>query len=242
MKVEFHCAPHLIDAIPHPVRASKAIPEYYKNLKSTVSGEPDKGTLKRCVPFLEALSAGYIIPLWADVFIRSNGNELNVMFPPAFQQDKMLEAHQAEQVAGYPLSNLPYGNIPLKLMNPWIVKTPPGVSCIFTQPLNHLETRIKLFDGIVDTDNYYHNVNLPFVVMVGDGEYFIPKGTPIVQIIPIRREKLSSSVGEIDKKKNIGVLSKISTTMAFGYKNMIWHGRAQKKAGWLSSLLGKSPK
>lgn len=241
MKIEFLCEPHLMDAIPHPVPAAKAIPSYYKNIPPTVPGEPESNTAKRCVPFLDAMSAGFIIPLWVDMMVVAKDSELKIIFPDGFQQPTLLEKHSSRQIPDHPLSGLPFGNRPLKLISPWLVKTQPGVSCLFTSPLNHLDPRIKLFDGVVDTDRYYLNVNFPMIFTVGEGEYFFPKGTPIAQAIPFRRETAKLSVGVVDTAKKNSTIAMIKTTLAFGYKDNYWHkGKNTKKSkGWLRGLFEK---
>jgi hypothetical protein len=41
--------------------------------------------------------------------------------------------------------------------------------------------------GLVDTDTYRSPVNFPFFAIAPDGIYTLEQGTPIVQVIPIRR-------------------------------------------------------
>jgi hypothetical protein len=42
--------------------------------------------------------------------------------------------------------------------------------------------------GIVDTDTYHAHIHYPFFATAPDGLYTIEKGTPLVQVIPIRRD------------------------------------------------------
>lgn len=70
--ITFHAQDDVMDMFPHPVPAKKAIPEWYRKLKPTVKNFPvaSTGTSKRCVPMLDAFSHGYIIPLWADLYVQ----------------------------------------------------------------------------------------------------------------------------------------------------------------------------
>ena len=65
--IEFHAGGH--ERFPAPYPASRNIPDWYKKLLVEVStpDEPANRTIKRCAPFLDALSCGYIIPLTADI-------------------------------------------------------------------------------------------------------------------------------------------------------------------------------
>ena len=77
-------------------------------------------------------------------------------------------------------------------MSPWIIETPPEYSTLFLPPINRLEIPIIPLVGLVDTDTYFNNVNIPFIhtAMQPDEEkHIIPAGTPICQVIPFKREE-----------------------------------------------------
>lgn len=209
---------------PSPVPAYKKIPDYFKAIKPQYSDDPRDGTVKRCIPFLDALSEGFIIPLWADVRVVAKGGELAVEFPSSFPLQS-LESHGYEQIPNHPMASKLYGQMVLKFLNPWVIETEAGYSCLFTSPLNHMETRFKILDGIVDTDSYYNSVHFPFLWTGGDGEFFIKKGTPLVQVIPIKREKTSIEVCEVNEAKIMNTQAKIGTMMKDRYKTMFWSGR-----------------
>jgi hypothetical protein len=229
MKIKFSCDAHLLGVIPNPVSAIKAAPNYFKALKPQSSNHPSSGTVKRCVPFLDALSAGFVIPMWCDVYILARNGEMSIDFPLNFPQRETLGSHSSVQISKHPLSSKPYGNMPMKWINPWVIETEPGVSCIFTPPLNHMETRFKLFDGVVDTDTYYSNINFPFLWTGGDGEFFITKGTPLVQVIPFRRERHELEVSATDFDKRRLVDSTIGTKLRNAYRDELWHGKKSRE-------------
>ena len=222
-KIKFFTQKHLINAIPHPVKASRVLPEYFRNLKPQAEALPESGTAKRCVPFLEALSTGYIIPLWSDVYIKASNGSLQIDFPQNFPMESSLSPHGLQQIDSHPLSNTPYGHLPVKWHNPWGIQTPKGWSVLFTQPLNHLETRFKILDGVVDTDTYYNQVNFPFFWTGGDGEFLLAAGTPLVHVIPFKRETLSAEICEEDENKKLEVLAKLGTLLRNAYRKRFWH-------------------
>jgi len=233
MKINFFCDNHILNAIPHPVKAVKAAPEYYKNIKPQISNSPDSSTIKRCVPFLDAMSAGFVIPLWCDMFVTAKDGNININFPKNFAQAETLGSHSIEQLPNHPLVDRPYGKLLLKLINPWVIETSPGTSCLFTSPLNHMESRVKILDGVVDTDTYYNPVNFPFLWTGGDGEFFFEKGTPIVQVIPFKRETLNLQVGVVDTVRKSAASAKLGTHMKHSYRTEFWHaGKASTVRGW----------
>ena len=70
--VRFSASKELLGAIPPPVPAGKAMPDWFRKIKPTMDGsdKADNGTIKRCMPVLDAVSQGYIIPLWADLQVK----------------------------------------------------------------------------------------------------------------------------------------------------------------------------
>lgn len=224
MKIKFVCEKHLLGSIPNPVRSVRAAPHYYKSIKPQIDLNPQNSTVKRCVPFLDAISAGFIIPLWADMFVFAKDGNIEINFPNNFPQAETLGFHSSDQMPSHPMSKMPYGNILMKFINPWIIETDPGVSCLFTSPLNHMQKNFKILDGVVDTDTYYNNVNFPFVWTGGDGEFFFEKGTPLVQVIPFRREQQDIEVSVVDEDKKQKALSLLGTRMKNAYREEFWSG------------------
>ena len=76
--LSFSCEAHLRGVIEPPVTALKKAPHYFRAMKPQYDTHPKSGTIKRCVPFVEALSAGAIIPLWADLYVHVVGDEIAV--------------------------------------------------------------------------------------------------------------------------------------------------------------------
>ena len=102
------------------------------------------------------------------------------------------ETHPIQQIG----EKCPYAqknkNLPInKILNPWIIKTSPGYSCLFLPPLNNEDDRFSIIPGIVDTDTFESEVNFPFVC---NGDKYprlkttIEQGTPYVQVIPFKRD------------------------------------------------------
>lgn len=224
--ITFYIDENLKESFPEPIKSGKCIPDYYRKLVNQSSSNPQSGTAKRCVPFMEAITAGYIICLWADLFIVAKDGEIELTFPDNLPIDESLGHHGYHQLNDHPASDQAYGKQLMKFINPWIIETPPGVSCLFTTPMNHFETRFKIIDGIVDTDTYYNQVNFPFIWTGGDGEFFIKKGTPLVQVFPFVRYTFDKyQVKPINERKRNKTVSLLGTVLKHGYRNYFWHKR-----------------
>ncbi|MES2424516.1 MAG: DUF6065 family protein [Pseudomonadota bacterium] len=188
-KIEFLCAPEDKGVIAEPLLAKECIPEWFKRLapvdKAHVSTTDNGLTIKRCMPFLDALMAGWMIPLAATVRIEvaDNGNTVNA----GWDFDRtMVSNHNPYQVAGHPLQPRP----PCKFHNYWNIRTPPGWSCLFVPPLNQPNGVVEVVAGIVDTDEYHALINFPFFATAPDGLYTLEKGLPLVQVIPFQRAQM----------------------------------------------------
>jgi hypothetical protein len=209
----------------YPLPASKNIPDWYKNLESYVGGEkkPDgngasTATAKRCMPIFDAISGGYIISTYTDLFIsqkeHESGNtvpnfESSHFNPISFHSNLQLPDHP--YVSGY---NFGYP----KWMNAWSIKTPPGYSCLFISPL-HRETPIIILPGIVDTDKYTAPVHFPFVLRDPKMNGLIPAGTPIAQVVLFRREEWEMELGGIeDYKEQSATSTKLKSLFFDSYK------------------------
>ena len=80
--------------------------------------------------------------------------------------------------------------MPRKFINPWRIKVPAGYSVLLTQPFNRPDLPFTCFSGLVDCDRFETTINLPFLWTGPVGQHLLPAGTPIAQIIPIRRDAL----------------------------------------------------
>jgi hypothetical protein len=202
-EVQFRCLKDDVGVIPEPYPARKLMPDWFKNLAPKINNEQklDNSTIKRCMPFLDALNLGWIIPLAADVefSIDSTGNiKTKSHFPRT-----MVETHSHAQVAGHPM--LP--SQPWKWINHWAIKMPKGYSMLFVPPLNRYESRFECISGVVD-DTYMgvgalEYVNFPFFFKQPNYTGIIKAGTPLVQCIPFKRDGVVAS----SKKINISSLT-----------------------------------
>jgi len=192
--IRFLCNPDLEDKLVKPKPAGRFAPDWFREMSRTLGVPMADGlpglTVKACLPVTDAFSAGWIIPLSADLHVEADqtGNiQTGDDGSAGFQQ---VTAHHPAQV-GAP--EAPFGGnvLPLKWMNPWRVAAPAGVSLMYTQPFNHFELPFLNFTGIVDADRFSAKVNAPFVWTGGPGRFTLPKGLPIIQVIPLARDTLA---------------------------------------------------
>ncbi|MDX2259121.1 MAG: DUF6065 family protein [Hyphomicrobiaceae bacterium] len=186
-RVEFICEPGDLGVIAEPVPAKTELPDWFRRIpavtKSELSTSNNALTVKRCMPFLDAMTTGFILPLAATVRldIRDGGRTVDA----GWEFDKvMVSNHTMHQVAGNPYEPRP----PCKFHNYWTIVTPPGWSCLFVPPLNRPDPVVEVLAGIVDTDTYRSLIHFPFIATAADGLHTLEKGTPLVQVIPFKRQ------------------------------------------------------
>jgi hypothetical protein len=231
----------------YPIPSKLNIPEWYKNLEHTVLNK----TVKGCMPFLDSLTAGYLLKMPQDLYLRHNvdsKNEKGEEFKDSFQT---FGLHDMSQLLGIKYINLNSGvdvhgvhqlsgssyveknkNLPFyKILNPWKIKTPKGYSCLFVPPLNNSDDRFSIIPGIVDTDNFPNEINFPIIIN-GDKypvlETIIKKGTPYVQIIPFKRDvwKMNFKTRKQKEIQNSRVFYGLEVLNI--YKNKFWNKKLWK--------------
>lgn len=185
--IRFSCAPADAGVIAPPVPAKAYIPDWFRKLPPVdpgVESLTNTGlTVKRCMPFLDAMTTGWIIPLAATVRLEVSAGGTRV--DAAWDFDRPLVSnHAMHQVKGNPMGARP----PCKFHNFWTITTPPGWSCLFVDPLNRPNGIFEVAAGVVDTDTYRSPIHFPFFATAEDGLYEVEKGSPLVQVIPFRRD------------------------------------------------------
>lgn len=206
----------------YPVPAIKAVPEWYKEMKTSYAENKTEPfdvnasqTIKRCMPVLDAITGGYILKLHTDIYVTYDNGVPT--FKWSNDTKETITFHPAQQLINFRNLDLPHGAP--KLRNPWGIKTPKGYSCLFISPLHRPACGIKILEGIVDTDKYTNAVQFPFLL---DKDFVgtIPAGTPIAQVIPFKRDSFRMRIGDIkDREDNHLVMRLLRSTWINGYRN-----------------------
>jgi hypothetical protein len=215
-KIEFHGSSEALRSFPRPFPAAKGIPAWLKQMPLDRGGADDQPMLKRCPPFLEAMTAGYLIPLAADCrFIVDEDGLLRIE-----SRLKLVTAHPPFQYEGAPFAAAPV----VKFINPWIIRTPQGCSTLFVGALNRYELPFAFFSGVVETDAYYRGIHFPAICTLRPGsDFLLQAGTPLVQAIPIERQRWTAEFVDTDETRRDQVESQF-TADRHTYKAEFWKG------------------
>lgn len=217
-EIEFMCEEQDYGIIPAPFPAKKEIPDWFKGLPPKLGNKGfQTSTVKRCMPFLDALCVGYIIPLVADVEFVVNSDASGLDYKSNFYKP-VVQNHVMEQITSEKSPNPLLPRPPIKFLNYWYIKTPPDYSLLFVPPLNRIETRFTCFSGIVDSPYYEKEyINFPFVFNEKNFSGIIEAGTPLMQVIPIKKDNLLDKyrvrITTDEEVKNTSILRTIRDTV-----------------------------
>lgn len=178
-----------------PEPAYKKIPTWYRDLAKHLTSNDlenldpvnDRGadgsnvSTKLCLPFQDAMTTGYMYVLPDDlkVELAKDGKPSLSWKKDLFLIDKRPNVDLAIPEDVHPI------HFGVKM--DWFYETPPGYSLLFTMPINRPDLPFWAPSGIVDADIWGLPAFLPFFIK-RNFEGIIPEGTPIAQMIPIKRE------------------------------------------------------
>lgn len=194
----------------HPKPSIKDLPEWIKGMPAVSDGVE---TVKKCTPFLDAMSMGYTLYLTADILVDSFGIQ-------QISTPLVVTSHKDSQTKLMDISS-EYSKIAHKWTNFFVAKTPKGYSTLFTHPINRLDLPFHTLSGVVETDIFDLPVNLPFFIKK-DFRGIITAGTPIAQAIPFKRIDWEHHV-EDNKKVELPAYMHTMHNPPFGfYKKYFW--------------------
>lgn len=217
-----------------PKPAFQLVPDWYKETESYLGGKktPDgsgvsSGTIKRCMPVFDAINSGYYLVTHTDIWVKqiAQNPEKPDEKTPYYEwpSSNPIAFHPIEQAPVHP--NATGTPIP-KWINPWGIKTPKGYSTLFIAPV-HRDNPFVAMAGVVDTDAYTAPVNIIFTLANPTFEGLVPAGTPIVQIIPFKRDEWKMLIGnQEDLIEQNKVTNKLRSKFFDSYKSLF---RANKE-------------
>ena len=222
-----------------PQPSSKTnIPDSYKKLPKYLGGfdkfmnfggNANNLTVKSCLPVIDSLTAGYTFCTPYDIQIQRLNNYVTPQFAahtPGLspfitrRSDMTMETHHLKNLEGY--DAVEFNWIPH-----WSIRTPKGYSAMFVHPLNRPDLPFYTIGGILDTDGWGAAGNHPFAFKK-DWEGIIPAGTPVVQIIPFKREDWKSTADKSMTKEYLKNIFDRDKKLKDYYKLTHWQSKQYK--------------
>jgi len=155
--------------------------------------------VKKCPPFIDAMTSGFLLPLVADLRVE-NGEFSWDRDVPAGELNcygrSPIDFHDGTQVAGTPLFD--DDRFIIKFNNYWTVELPPGYSLLVMHPINRHDLPFMTLTGLVDADRYVDNfIHFPARWRDPDFNGILPAGTPVAQCLPLKRDRWTAQFGTI---------------------------------------------
>jgi len=220
-----------------PFPASQAIPQWWRDevpyqigpenpdgKKIIVDGGVSNASFKKCTPMLDALTSGYIIPLWSDVQVRMVDGYQRVTWRTT--TSGVFELHGP---TGLPNMEAPEGyKTVFKYSNTWIPETPPGYSVLITAPFGYRNLPFHAIPAVIDSDKSTLEVVPPMWLREGF-EGIVEKGTPMFQVTPFKRENWKAEFGfRTHQEHKIIVDKNFGSTLVNHYVRNVWSKKSYK--------------
>ena len=193
MIITYRCPPELEPVLPRPIPAVLGLPNWFKTMPQKAFSEvlqSEQMTVKKCAPFIDAMTCGFLLPLIADLHFENGtfswdrdvpaGGLMNYSRSP-------ISFHDNSQVIGTPFFE--EDHFVIKFSNFWTFEMPAGYSLLITHPFNRHDLPFVTLTGLVDADAYRDNfINFPAHWHDFEFTGVLPKGTPVAQCIPFKRD------------------------------------------------------
>jgi len=192
LEVVFRCPPEIETILPKPFPAVLGLPDWFKKMPIVAHSESlgiDDPTVKKCPPFIDAMTCGYLIPLPTDLHVKNGcfSWDWNV---PGWPLERFVRGpisfHDRNQVIGTPFFR--EDRFIIKFINFWTIEVPSGYSTLITHPISRFDLPFLTLTGLVDADRYNETfINFPAAWIDDAFEGVLEQGTPIAQCIPVVR-------------------------------------------------------
>lgn len=214
-KIKFALKEDFNDIVP-PNSAKQYLPEWYRSTpKALDSNNEDiinhRSTFKACMPFMDSMMSGYVFELWQDINIIQDEN-----MPRITWKDNSASVLGIRDFALSGNMPTPIGchDIHYILKHPLYIKTPPGYSILITNPLNRYDLPFLALSAVVDSDKEPFFPGNYSLFLKKDFAGVVKMGTPLLQIIPFKRDDWSSEIdnsiiidGQKASKKSLRTIS-----------------------------------
>lgn len=187
----------------------------------------DFGTARSCPALNDAFNFGYILYNPVDVYIdATQENDISWYVPQInlsimdSDDESYIGFHSQKQFET--LKNDPsFHKHALKLNTFFGIRTESGYSSWITHPIGRNDLPFRMLDGIIDTDKY--TARFPYGMFVKKGfSGVIKAGTPLIQVIPFRREDFTSEIVESNPEKARSDTVALRSHFTNAYKKLFW--------------------
>lgn len=197
-KIEFYSTvPGLPDLFPI-VKAKDALPTWVKSARDSYIKKKNAtmgrmNHIYQCPGIFDLFNHGYVIPMWHDVIINTNGDPEGFSWtvPSSELGDLLPEGELVENQSngvGAVLPMKPWSlSCFVKINTPWRVVAPKGVKFLM-MPIAYPDSfEFESSIGILNP-GYSNEINIQLYYNVHKGDVLIKAGTPLAHLIPMSEQ------------------------------------------------------
>lgn len=200
-KIEFYSKISGVPDLYPIVEAKDALPAWAKSARDSYIKKKENTVgrmnhIYQCPGIFDLFRHGYIVPMWHDLIITTNGSkdEFTWTIPEAqlAELDIERQGHIVESQSNGLGSVVPIKpwslDTLIKINTPWHIVAPRGVKFLII-PIAYPDSfEFESSIGILDP-GYSNEINIQLYYNVPKGNVMIKAGTPLAQIIPLSEQK-----------------------------------------------------
>lgn len=216
-RIVFHCKlPEVLEK--YPILEAKTLrynwfkqsAMQYKNIVAEQgTSEHIAGTVK-CPGINSILKTGYVLTSWFDLTIRTGNNDSEFEYVIPTGIDAYLKKYNYDyKLINWFSANEPALKIPvpknslqtlIKIATPWTVSIPKDL-CLLMMPMPYPdEPEFSAMHGLLEPGEFY-DINAIIQIHKKPGELFIPAGTPLCQMIVVKKDE-QHVIQQLQSKEN----------------------------------------
>lgn len=188
--------------------------------------KPFSKKFNSCPGMLDYSQAGYIVTAYTNIHIKANSMGVIVKVDSTAASQENNHRLQPATFDYELVDNMTYIDKVKRTANkvplPWTIKAKPGYSAYVLPALMHADYLDKIFvyPGVVDYDDFYV-INFVFSP-IKECEFTILAGTPLLQVIPFKREVITAECDNASIEDTNNYLFNIPARIANYYKKYLW--------------------
>ena len=196
--------------------------EWFKDFAKKAHPSAHLRSPHRCPGIKSIINTGFVIKAHRDIVIETNGDGQTIMFwdntdlPAELQKDTGV--FEPELFGDHLERAKPRGALRtlVKIDLPWLIEAPRDIVFLVTSVPYSDDDRFQIAPGLLDP-LYALETNAVFWWMVKEGVETIKRGTPLIQLVPIKREKpykswrMQNITPDYQKKSDLATYALAST-------------------------------
>lgn len=169
--------------------ANKFLPDWWKDVPANFFAESKSGiglkrtTIKSCTGFTNLYQNGFIMPLWSDLIIQTQGNQYSYQFADNISDIAFHGIEQLGKEFGH--------HVHVKIISPWKIREQKGIKFLYSEPTWNEPSDMliqKTPPGLVEF-KFQHTTHVNMFLSKGR-RYEWLAGKPMAHIIPLTENKV----------------------------------------------------